>query len=232
MKQNNLFLITAIIIFHSNAIYSQKKIKPPKNLVDSVSYAIGLNIAQGFETEFIEFNIDQFMYGVKVRIAADKDPIFSDKEAQEMVRMFFQTKRAGTEAMETEINAAAAEFPTEEMTDSPNGASELNITSDTTVRIASLEVMDWDLGNQMEWGPAQKACAALGNGWRLPTINELNLLYNYKDEIGGFNLNNYWSSSLLEHENDAWSQSFLEGVQSEANIINEFFVRPVRSIDD
>ncbi|MBT6745358.1 MAG: DUF1566 domain-containing protein [Flavobacteriales bacterium] len=231
MKQNNLFLITAIIIFHSNAIYSQKKIKPPKNLVDSVSYAIGLNIAQGFESEFIEFNIDQFMYGVKARIAPDKDPIFSDKEAQEMVRMFFQTKRAGTIVSDAQTTAAA-EFPTEEMTDSPNGASEINITSDTTVRIASLEVMDWDLGNKMEWEPAQKACAALGIGWRLPTINELNLLYNYKDEIGGFNLNNYWSSSLLEHENDAWSQSFLEGVQSEANIINEFYVRPVRSIND
>jgi len=171
------------------------------------------------------------MYGVKARIAPDKDPIFSDKEAQEMVRMFFQTKRAGTIVSDAQTTAAA-EFPTEEMTDSPNGASEINITSDTTVRIASLEVMDWDLGNKMEWEPAQKACAALGIGWRLPTINELNLLYNYKDEIGGFNLNNYWSSSLLEHENDAWSQSFLEGVQSEANIINEFYVRPVRSIND
>ena len=121
---------------------------------------------------------------------------------------------------------------------------EIESISDTTVRIGNLVVMRWDLGkdmrsndlqtkkNQMEWVAAQKACAALGNGWRLPTIKELDLLYHNKDEIGGFNWNSYWSSSLSDFESDAWSQNFIEGVQSEANIINELYVRAVRTIYD
>ena len=40
-----------------------------------------------------------------------------------------------------------------------------------------------------------KACAALGGGWRLPTKDELNILYENKDKIGGFASNNYWSST-------------------------------------
>ena len=33
--------------------------------------------------------------------------------------------------------------------------------------------------------------------WRLPTKDELNMMYLKKDEIGGFANNNYWSSALF-----------------------------------
>ena len=36
--------------------------------------------------------------------------------------------------------------------------------------------MTEDLG-EMNWDDAMKACADLGDGWRLPTKDELNLLY-------------------------------------------------------
>jgi hypothetical protein len=53
------------------------------------------------------------------------------------------------------------------------------------VKIGNLEVMTEDLG-EMYWDEAMKACADLGEGWRLPTEDELNVLYENKDEIGGF----------------------------------------------
>ncbi len=59
------------------------------------------------------------------------------------------------------------------------------------IKIDSLEVIKTDLGN-MNWDDAKKACEKLGNGWRLPTMEELNLLYKYRDTLGGFK-NNYWS---------------------------------------
>ena len=45
----------------------------------------------------------------------------------------------------------------------------------------------------MEWDDAMKACADLGDGWRLPTKDELNTLYQNKDKIGGFANSGYWS---------------------------------------
>lgn len=63
-----------------------------------------------------------------------------------------------------------------------------------TIKIGNLEVMTEDLG-EMKWMDAIKACADLGDGWRLPTKDELNILYENKDKIGGFGSYGYWSST-------------------------------------
>ena len=55
-----------------------------------------------------------------------------------------------------------------------------------TIKIGNLEVMTEDLGGKMDWDEAMKACADLDEGWRLPTKDELNILYENKDKIGGF----------------------------------------------
>ncbi len=81
----------------------------------------------------------------------------------------------------------------------------------STVKIGNLEIMTEDLG-QMDWREATKACADLGDGWRLPTRDELNILFENKDKIGGFANSYYWSST--EYGNDtAWEQSFTTGGQ-------------------
>ena len=72
-----------------------------------------------------------------------------------------------------------------------------------TFKIGNLEVMTEDLDlntNNLanasnNWDRAKKACADLGGGWRLPTIDELNVLYENKDKIGGFFNVYYWSST-------------------------------------
>jgi hypothetical protein len=83
-----------------------------------------------------------------------------------------------------------------------------------------------DLG-EMNWDDAMKACADLGDGWRLPTRLELLLMYNNQDELGGFAFNSYWSST--EHDNvRAWIQNFFNGFQSTNNKTNYYYVRAVR----
>ena len=64
----------------------------------------------------------------------------------------------------------------------------------STIKIGNLEVMTEDLGD-MNWDEAKKACKNLGDGWRLPTKDELNLLYENKEKIGGFASSYYWSST-------------------------------------
>jgi hypothetical protein len=83
-----------------------------------------------------------------------------------------------------------------------NVVSEIKTPDIATVKIGNLEVMLEDLG-EMNWEDGKKACAEIGDGWRLPTKDELNLLYENKDEIGGFYPEYYWSSSV--GEKDEWN---------------------------
>ena len=105
----------------------------------------------------------------------------------------------------------------------------INRYPSSTIKIGNLEVMTEDLG-EMEWDEAMKACADLGDGWRLPTKDELNILYKNKDEIGGFeNLFGaaYWSSKF---DNDsAWLQDFGDGNQDLYFKDDTYYVRPVRA---
>ncbi len=100
------------------------------------------------------------------------------------------------------------------------------------IKLGKLEVAQNDFPNQMNWNDAKKACAVLGNGWRLPTKDELNLVYLNKDKIGGFAINLYWSSTELGY-GDAWYQSFKYGNQDFGNRTNggsAHCVRAVRSL--
>lgn len=75
-----------------------------------------------------------------------------------------------------------------------------------------------DLG-EYNWSAAIKACAELElNGykdWYLPTITELNLMYQQKNTIGNYKSGyfyQYWSSSEnLHNDKFAWLQDFSNG---------------------
>lgn len=67
-----------------------------------------------------------------------------------------------------------------------------------------------DFPKIMTWEEANKACKSLGKGWRLPTVEELKIMYKYRKEIGGFceldkgglpnNYIKYWSSTLEDNK--------------------------------
>ena len=72
----------------------------------------------------------------------------------------------------------------------------LNNIIGTPFKMDILEVAQYDFPEEMNWDEANKACNALGKGWRLPTKDELNTLYQNKDFIGGFFNTSYWGTSL------------------------------------
>jgi hypothetical protein len=90
------------------------------------------------------------------------------------------------------------------------------------------EVYPKDLG-QHNWEDAKKVCADLGDGWRLPTKEELNLMYLNKNEIGGFAAAYYWSSSE-NYFSYAWGQNFNNGNQNPSLKNFTGYVRAVRDI--
>ena len=75
-----------------------------------------------------------------------------------------------------------------------------------------LQVAENDFENGMNWSIAKDACKDLGNGWRLPTKSELELIFRELHLLGkgNFKLNYYWSSS--QHDGDSsWNFGFHEG---------------------
>ena len=108
----------------------------------------------------------------------------------------------------------------------------LNLFSQTIIgkpiKIGILVVAQHDFPDMMNWLDAKSACDILGTGWRLPTKDELNILYQNRDKIGGFANSFYWSAT--ENSNyGAWVQFFNYGRQYANDDKNEKYnVRAVR----
>jgi len=98
----------------------------------------------------------------------------------------------------------------------------------TPIKISNLEVAQHDFPNSMNWDDAKVACAKIGEGWKLPTKDELNLLYQNKDKIGDFADYDYWSSTE-NSTNYAWLQSFYDGSQIDYGKSSPNNVRAVRA---
>ena len=90
------------------------------------------------------------------------------------------------------------------------------------------EVYPKDLGKH-NWESAKKVCENLGNGWRLPTREELHLMWLNRDNIGGFAAAYYWSSSEYNNYN-AWGQYFCSGSQNYGYKDHASYVRAVRDV--
>ena len=83
-----------------------------------------------------------------------------------------------------------------------------------TTPVDAPRAYNWDSGSQY--------CADLQahghHDWRVPTKGELNVLFQNRDAIGGFNISGsypavwYWSSSPFDYDS-AWDQRFSDGSQ-------------------
>jgi hypothetical protein len=125
---------------------------------------------------------------------------------------------------------------------------------------AELEVANQDFPNELSWADAKKACDELGNGWRLPTKNELKAMYEQLQDLipieeeglelekeqGSFELAYYWSSTVdddleeLDFELDeldsseimvyAWIFGFHNGHDTTDDKEYAYYVRAVRDL--
>ena len=77
----------------------------------------------------------------------------------------------------------------------------------TTYKLNNIEIAQFDLPDEVTWYNAKRECKELGKGWRLPTKDELEEIYNNKDLIGNFVNTNYWSSDSFGTDY-AWMQVF------------------------
>ena len=90
-----------------------------------------------------------------------------------------------------------------------------------------LEAKAADEINSLTWSDAVKAAGTYGFGWHLPTKTELKMLYEHRNVVRGFAIDDYWSSTELDI-NSAWIQGFGNGDQDRYNKYSKLSVRAVR----
>ena len=91
-----------------------------------------------------------------------------------------------------------------------------------------LEAKAADEINSLTWSDAVKAAGTYGFGWHLPTKTELKMLYEHRNVVRGFAIDDYWSSTELD-SNSAWIQGFGNGDQDRYNKYSKLTVRAVRA---
>jgi hypothetical protein len=116
----------------------------------------------------------------------------------------------------------------------PDGAVFAGISPDTN---KPMYVTPADASLTMSFNEAQVyAASIIAHGhrdWRLPTQAELNVLFNNRAAIGGFEVTSskpagwYWSASPY-NKSDAWGQRFSDGLQLHGTKDYHSSVRPVR----
>jgi hypothetical protein len=103
-------------------------------------------------------------------------------------------------------------------------------TIGTPIKIGNLEVAQNNFPGLFNWANAKASCSKLENGWRLPTIDELNILYQNRSKITGIGNINYWSST--EDGNDyAFEVDFFSGRQGTTPKLSYAYVRAVKTIN-
>ena len=106
------------------------------------------------------------------------------------------------------------------------GLNGLILTSDNGEQI---EVYPKNLDGAYSWNDAIAACEALGDGWHLPTKEELNLLFSNKEKIDGFKEGDYWSCSECSAAS-AWGQYWGSGYPGGQGYIDKTSAAYVRAV--
>lgn len=93
----------------------------------------------------------------------------------------------------------------------------------------SIEIYPHTIQKYLTWKEAQKLCQSLGEGWRLPTLIELDYIHKLGKE-GKLILGNYGCWGERNDADFAWSKGFHTGNTYLNPLDNRNLLLPVRNI--
>ena len=116
---------------------------------------------------------------------------------------------------------------------SPARTARITATQAVLATVGNI-VVDKENGGYLTFYAADSYCKGLGNGWRLPTKDELQIMYNARsslEAVPGFQkfLTLYWSDTV-HSEGRHWIMKFDEGGYTADYDYNSYIVRCVRDI--
>ena len=94
-----------------------------------------------------------------------------------------------------------------------------------------IQIAQNDFANQFNWSTAKLKCEEIGKGWRLPTISELEEIFERKEnfEFANYGYGDYWSIEEI-NENQSLAFSGIEGTTITELKKSEFYIRAVKNI--
>lgn len=84
-----------------------------------------------------------------------------------------------------------------------------------------------DESSRMNYGLAKSVCESKGKGWRLPTVGELLIVYQYKEMLGNFKPEYYWAVSQNPENGRFFNIKFTNGKVADENFGEKNSVRCV-----
>jgi hypothetical protein len=103
---------------------------------------------------------------------------------------------------------------------------ELILTDGTIIEVALT-----DFNTQYDWVNAKLMCQGMGEGWRLPTIYEIEQIFDNSTlfDFANYGFWAYWTSKEI-NEVQAFAFSGNEGIIIEESKNEKFYVRAVRTV--
>ena len=89
MKCSSFVVLLILLVSCNNNGFTKK---PLKTELDSVSYAIGMDVARNVKASFDDFDNDLFIQGYK-NVSDSIDILIDEAKAQQLVRSYFQKKQ-------------------------------------------------------------------------------------------------------------------------------------------
>ncbi len=105
MKKITLFAIGALTLFACGTGENSNSNVTLETTADSVSYAIGVNTANGLQTQFTEANVDALIKGLK-DVLDSSDMLITTEQTQGVIQAYFQKKQAEDAAKQQAEQAA------------------------------------------------------------------------------------------------------------------------------
>jgi len=112
-----------------------------------------------------------------------------------------------------------------------NGETETPKAPKNTVKIPGYEiyVKGTDEYDRMDWVLANRSCECKGEGWRLPSIGELQIIYEYKDMFNNFSKEYYWAIDQNPYTGKYYNLTFRNGHVAEEYVEEHNKVRCIWS---
>jgi hypothetical protein len=96
------------------------------------------------------------------------------------------------------------------------------------IKLEGFEVAQFDFEIKLNWVDARNACNRLGDGWDLPSKEQLKIIFDNRTKLTDFSLGLYFSTTKNE-DNLPWTHDFFLGTQIPKDQKNKFYVRAVRT---
>lgn len=94
----------------------------------------------------------------------------------------------------------------------------------------NFEISEADLSEKLDWEKAKIQIKKLGDGWRIPTIDELEAIYLDRWEITGLDTHHWYWSSSGNGSSTSFCIDFKDGKRKAYYKEGKGLIRPVRNV--